>query len=62
MITAEPRVLEMHFDLQVLWVTSMFPEQIMLTDQGFAVSLKEKDSIFKKHNIGITPNMLTTVS
>ena len=26
MITTEPMVLEIHFDIQVVWITSMFPE------------------------------------
>ena len=34
-VTTEPTVLEIHFDIQVLWVTSMFPERITLTNQGF---------------------------
>ena len=34
MITTEPKVLEIHFDIGVLWITSMFPEHIMLTNQG----------------------------
>ena len=33
MITTEPMVLEIHFDIQMLWITSMFPEQ----NQGFTV-------------------------
>ena len=37
MITTEPVVLEIHFDIQVLWIISMFPEQILLTNQGFTV-------------------------
>ena len=30
-------VLEIRFDVQVLWITNMFPEQIMLANQGFSV-------------------------
>ena len=37
MITAVPMVLEICFDMQVLWITSMYPEQIMLSNQGFPV-------------------------
>ena len=36
-IITEPMVLKIRFDIQVLWITSMFPELIMLTNQGFAV-------------------------
>ena len=39
MITTEPMVLEIHFDIQALWITSMFLEQIMFTNQGFTVCL-----------------------
>ena len=39
MTTTEPMVLEIHFDIQVLWITSMFLEQIMLANQGFPVFL-----------------------
>ena len=35
MITAEPMVLEICFDIGVLWITSMFPERIMPANQGF---------------------------
>ena len=31
----EPMVLEIRFDIQVLWITSMFLEQIMLANQSF---------------------------
>ena len=37
MITTEPWVLEIHFDIQVLWITSMFLERIMLVNHGFTV-------------------------
>ena len=37
MITAEPMALEICLDLQVLWITSTFPERIMLTNQGFTI-------------------------
>ena len=37
MITTEPMVLEISFDTQVLWITSMFPERILLANQGFTV-------------------------
>ena len=37
MITTESMVLEIHIDIQVLWITIMFPEQIMLTNQGFTI-------------------------
>ena len=30
-ITAEPMVLEIRFEIRVLWMTGTFPEQIMLT-------------------------------
>ena len=36
-LTTEPMVLEIRFDTQVLWVTSMLLERIMLTNQGSAV-------------------------
>ena len=39
MITTEPMVLEICFDIQVLWMTSMFPERLMLANQGFSVYL-----------------------
>ena len=34
MITTEPMVLEIHFDIQVLGIISMFLEIIMLSNQG----------------------------
>ena len=37
MITTGPMDLEVCFDIQVLWITNMFPEQIMLASQGFTV-------------------------
>ena len=37
MITTEPMGLEICFDIQVLWMTSMFPELIMLANQGFTL-------------------------
>ena len=30
-------VLDIRFDRQVLWITSVFPERIMLANQGFTV-------------------------
>ena len=36
-ITIEPMVLEICFDIQVLWLTSMLPERITLAKQGFTV-------------------------
>ena len=36
MTPAEPMVLGIRFDEQV-WITDMFPEQIMLANQGFTV-------------------------
>ena len=45
-VTTEPMVLEIHFDIQVLWITSMFPEQIMLTNQGFTVLEKKRQSLY----------------
>ena len=38
MITTEPVVLEIRFDVRVLWITNMFLERTMLTDQGFTKS------------------------
>ena len=35
MITTEPIVLEIRFDTQLRCITSMFSEQIVLTNQGF---------------------------
>ena len=35
--TAEPMVLEVRFDIRVLWMTSVFPETIMLANQGVSV-------------------------
>ena len=35
MITTEPMALEIYFDIQALWITGMFPERNMLTNQGF---------------------------
>ena len=40
MITTEPMVLEIRFDIGVLWITSMFPEQIIFANQGFTVFQK----------------------
>ena len=37
LITTEPMVLEICFDIQVVWITSMFQEQTMLVKQGFTV-------------------------
>ena len=37
MITTEPVVTEIHFDTQVLWITSVFLEWVMLANQGFTV-------------------------
>ena len=34
-ITTEPTVLEIRFDIRALWTTSVFPERIMLANQGF---------------------------
>ena len=34
MITTEPMVLEIRFNVQMLWITSMFPEGVMLANQG----------------------------
>ena len=36
-IGSELMVLEIRFDVQVLWITSMFPKRIMLANQGFTV-------------------------
>lgn len=36
-ITTEPKVLEVHFDIQVFWVTIMFPERTGLTNHSFTV-------------------------
>ena len=36
-ITTEPMVLEIRFDRGVLWITSRFPERIMLANQSFTV-------------------------
>ena len=38
MITTEPTVLEIHFGIQVLWITSMLPERIMLANQSFTIT------------------------
>ena len=37
MITPEPTALEILFDIRALWMTSMFPERIMLRNQGLTV-------------------------
>ena len=37
MITTEPTVLGIRFDIQVLWITHVFPEGIMLANQAFTV-------------------------
>ena len=39
MTATEPMVLEIRFDMQVLWIASMFLEEIMLANQGFTVAL-----------------------
>ena len=36
-ITTEPLVLELRFDIQVLWITSLFLVRILLANQGFTV-------------------------
>ena len=48
MITTEPMVLELYFDIQVPWVTSMFLEEIMLTNQGFTWLLKDQSGKWGK--------------
>ena len=37
MITTEPMVLEICFDIQVLWITRVFQEQIMLANEVLTV-------------------------
>ena len=37
MITIEPMVLEIHFNIQALWITSTFLQRITLTNQGFTI-------------------------
>ena len=39
MITTEPMVLEICFDIQVLWIISMFPEQTVLANQVYCILL-----------------------
>ena len=39
-ITTEPMVCKIHFDIQGLWMISMFPEQTVLTSQGFTVPFR----------------------
>ena len=41
MITTEPMVLEICFDTQVLWITSTFPEWILLANQRFTVLVSD---------------------
>ena len=43
--TTEPTVLEIRFDLQVLWFTSMFPEQTVLSNTGLTVLCCEKNEM-----------------
>ena len=50
MITTEPMVLEICFDTQVLWITSVFLEWIMLANQGFTVYINAVIN-FRKFNI-----------
>ena len=47
MITTEPMILEIHFDIQVLWMTSVFLEPIMLTNHSFTVSLEIFRVVFR---------------
>ena len=35
LITTEPMVLKIHFDAQVLGITSVFPERMTFANQGF---------------------------
>ena len=49
MITTEPMA-QIHFDIPVLWITSMFPEQIMLTNQGFTVLKNGADKLLNLKN------------
>ena len=37
MITTELKVFEIRFDIRALWMTSVFPERIMLANQGVTV-------------------------
>ena len=53
MITTKPMVSEIHFDIQVLWITSMFPELIMLPNQGFTVFVKlEREKVEEEEEEG----------
>lgn len=36
-ITTEPMILDIRFDIRVLWIKSVFPDWIMLSNQGFTV-------------------------
>ena len=36
-------VLEIRFDVRVLWITSVFPERAMLTNQGFIVHISAEE-------------------
>ena len=47
---------EIHFDIQVLWIASMFLEWTMFSNQGFAVYEKKKRKILKRKH-GIKSNM-----
>ena len=50
-ITTEPVVLEIRFDIRVLWITSLFPEQIKLASQGLTVFVFQQRYIrFLKKN------------
>ena len=51
----------MHFDIQVLWITSMFPGQLRLANQGFTVyhnsclCLLSAVSLLSLHRVGVCP-------
>ena len=54
MITTDPMVLELRFDIRVLWITSMFLERIMLANQGFTMVLDPKCAASRgaRHKVG----------
>ena len=63
MITPEPMVLKILFDIRMLWITSKFPEQITPTNQGFTVYiLGGHRSVHSNQGVKITSLFLLDLS
>ena len=54
-------VLEIRFDIQVLWVISMLPEQIMLANQDFTIRMQTHEGerlLYTPEVVGPEPHVL----